>query len=347
MPAMHNLLDRYAPPAHKLRGLLLAAASVALVACEEVSTEAESYTPVTTSIDITDPGLVRDGDVVSLNATVKDQRQRSMNSVPVQFVTLDPSIAVVSGGNVLTALREGTTELVAIAGTVQKRRPLSVLLHPATAIEVATPTVSLLLNGQQRVTPTLRGLGGRVLTGRPLTWVSADPSVARVDGQGVITAVGTGNTTVSVRYGTLTSTVVVRVAALASQYTVIGVHGAPLPVNVHEELVTRDDGSIFTLIERIEAGVVTVGDRYQVNLTLAYVERYAFQGNTIERVIRRRTVFDEGSVLYNWLDGTGRFNSSEVGGLTHEILPTVIGPRLMFRIAGTNDIWGLGLRLRH
>ena len=347
MPAMPNFLDRYAPRTTTLRRLLFAAASVTLVACEEVSTEAESYTPVATSIDIADPGVVRDGDVITLNATVKDQRQKPMNNVPVQFVTVDQSVAVVSGGNVLTALREGTTELVAVAGTVQKRRPLAIVLHPATALEVPNPTVSLLLNGQQRITPTLRGLGGRVLTGRPLTWESADPSVARVDAQGLVTAVGTGATTVTVRYGwSLSSTVVVRVAALATRYAVIGVHGAPLPVNVHEELVTRDDGSTFTLIDRIESGVVTVGDRYQVNLTLAYVERYEFQGNTIERVIRRRTVFDEGSVLYNWLDGTGRFNSTEVGGLTHEILPTVIGPRLMFRIAGTNDIWGLGLRLQ-
>lgn len=342
MPA---ILNRYAQRTGTLgRALFAPVAFAAMVACSDTTTESDSYIPAATSIAIADPGLVRDGDVITLAATVKDQRQRTMTSVPVQFVTVDPTVAVVTGGNVLTALREGTTELVAVAGTVQQRRPLSVVLHPVAAIDVATPTVTLLVNGQQRIAPTVRGLDGRVLTGRPLTWESGNPAVARVSPDGLVTAVGAGETFVVARYGTISRVVNIQVAALATSYAVSNIDGRTLPANVYEELITRDDGSKFVLVERLEAGTVTVGDRYTVNLTIAEIERTAFQGNTIERVMRRRTINDQGAVHYNWLNATARFESSLVGTLSHEVRPDLLGPRLLFRLSGTNTIWGLGLR---
>lgn len=342
MPA---ILNRYAHR-HGTLGRMFGAAVLfaTMTACSDSTTESESYIPAATSITISDPGLVRDGDVVTLAATVKDQRQRAMSSLPVQFVTTDPTVAVVTGGNVLTALREGTTELVAIAGSVQQRRPLAVVLHPVASIEVPTPTVTLLVNGEQRITPTVRGLDGRILTGRVVTWESGNQAVARVSSDGLVTAVGAGETFIVARYGTITRTVAIQVAALATQYSVSNIDGRSLPANVYEELITREDGSKYVFVERLEAGTVTVGDRYTVNLTMAEIERTVFQGNTIERVIRRRSISDQGSVHYNWLNATARFESSLVGTLSHEVRPDLFGPRLLFRIGGTATIWGLGLR---
>ncbi|GAB1342898.1 Ig-like domain-containing protein [Gemmatimonas sp.] len=341
MPA---ILNRYPHRSGALGRVLVATAMFAtMTACADSTTESDSYVPVATSITIADPGLVRDGDVVALAATVQDQRQRTMTSAPVQFVTVDPTVAVVTGGNVLTALREGTTELVAVSGTVQQRRPIAVVLHPVTAIEVPTPTVTLLVNSEQRIVPTVRGLDGRVLTGRALTWESGNPAVARVSTDGLVTAVGAGETFIVARYGTITRAVVIQVAALATSYTVREIDGRTLPANVYEELITRDDGSKYVFVERLEAGTVTVGDRYTVNLTIAEIERTVFQGNTIERVIRRRTISDQGSVHYNWLNATARFESSMVGTLSHEVRPDQFGPRLLFRLGGTDTIWGLGL----
>lgn len=346
MPAMLNRYARQAPPMGRLLTLLTATVlgGSTLTACHDGATAPDPYTPVATTIEITDPGLVRDGDVLGLTATVKDQRQRAMSGVAVQFAVTDPTVALVGPGNILTALREGTTELVAVAGSLQQRRPLVVVLHPATAIEVPQPTYALFINAQQRIPTIVRGLGDRILTGRPLTWQSSNTAVARVDDTGLVTAVGQGEATISVRYGTLVRNIPVQVAAYATLYRVANIDGRPLPTNVHEELITRDDGSQYTLIERLESGLMSAGPRYELTMTIADIERTELQGNTIERVIRRRTLRDEGLLWYNWLDASASLQSSLIGGLTHELRPDLNGPRVFFRIAGTNTIWGLGMQ---
>ena len=51
---------------------------------------------------------------------------------------------------------------------------------------------------------------------KPLTWSSADPAVATVDKDGVIAAVGSGETTVTGRYDTLSDSAEVKVRVIGS-----------------------------------------------------------------------------------------------------------------------------------
>lgn len=147
-----------------------------------------------------------------------------------------------------------------------------------------------------------------------------------------------------VQYGTLNRLVTVDVGGYAAAYTVTTVNGRALPTHGYEESITRDDGSQYTLIERLESGVVTFSDRYEIVLTVADIERQVFQGNVIERVMRRRQLRDDGMVEYNWLDARARLLSAKVGGLTHSMIPEGTGHRLDFRVGGTNTIWSFALR---
>jgi hypothetical protein len=343
MPAINTRVSRMV---NSSRVLLVALATVTFSACGDDEIGAPiPYTPVATTIDIADPGFVRDGDTITLAATVRDQRQRTMSTAPVQFSVTDTSIATIAPGNVFTALREGTTEIVAVAGAVQQRRPVTVVLHPATAIELWQPSYTLFVNAQQRIPVIVRGLGDRVLTGRPLTWQSSNPTVARVDQTGLVTAVAPGDAAITVNYGTLERRIPVQVAAYGTSYRIATIDGRPLPAVVYEEVITRDDGSQYTLVERLESGTVAMGDQYRITMTVAEIERTVLQGNVIDRVMRRRTVRDEGLLTYNWLDGSGSLVSTLVGGLSHGLLPDLNGPRVRFRLGGTDTIWWLGLRL--
>jgi len=327
-------------------GALVTIAALFSAACdtsENTPITEPAYTPVATAVQIGDLGVVRDGDVRPLVATVKDQKGREMTGVPVQFASTDPTVAIVGAGNLLTALREGVTEIVAVAGTAQQRVVLNVVLHPATALEVNVTALTMLAREQRTVTATLRGLDNRVLN-RTLVWQSSNANVARVDAQGRITAIAPGTARISVQYGTLTQVIAVDVGGYAATYAVTTIDGRALPANVYEEIITRDDNSTYTLIERLESGVVTFADRYDVVLTVADIERTTFQGNVIERVVRRRQVRDDGLVEYNWLDARARLLSAKVGGLTHNLTPDGPGQRLDFRIGGTNTIWSLALR---
>lgn len=325
---------------------LLVTATIALAACDSNDAPAvtdPTYTPVATTVQLADLGVVRDGDTTALVATVKDQRGRVMSGATVRFAVSDTTIAVIGTDNRLLARREGTVEIIAVSGTAQQRLSLRVQLQPAVSIDVSTTALMLLASDQRQVQATLRGLDNRVLN-RPLAWESSNSNVARVDSTGRITAVAPGTARISVRYGTLVRVISVDVGGYSTLYNLTSIDGRALPASTYEEVITRPDGSSYTLIERLESGTVTFGDRYQVTMTVADIERSSFQGNVIERVIRRRQVRDNGQVEYNWLNGAARLLSEAVGGLSHQLVPRGVDLQLDFRIGGTNTIWSLGLR---
>jgi hypothetical protein len=211
-------------------------------------------------------------------------------------------------------------------------------------IEVPRSSYDLAVSSQERIPTVVRGTDNRILTGRVLQWSSANSAVARVDEQGLVTAVAPGTTIITVRHSTIERQIGVRVVGPVTTYRVSALDGRTLPINSYEERIQRDDGSWYTLIERVDSGTVSFGTSYQVHLAVSDVERYEFQGNTIERVVRRRAVRDRGLVMYNWLDGSMQLESEMVGGLIHRVDVDPEGPRVRFRIGGTNTIWTLNLR---
>jgi uncharacterized protein YjdB len=72
----------------------------------------------------------------------------------------------------------------------------SVSVTPGSANLLIAVTDSLTL-GRTTITATPRDASGNALTGRAVTWSSADTSIARVSATGVVTAVAAGSTTIS------------------------------------------------------------------------------------------------------------------------------------------------------
>lgn len=325
--------------------MALLAASATVTGCDHTTVTA-SEPARATAIEVNVPSVIRDGDVVPLTAIVRDQYDRVMQNVPVEWTVTDPSIAHVSPNGVLTAFREGTTQLVALAGSVQQRSTLTVTLHPAAELLVPLQQLQLMAGVQQTVPATLKGLDGRILHDRPLQWVSSNTAVVRVSASGLVTAIAPGSATVTVSYGSLNRQISVSVQGVATVYRVVDLDGTPLPAVVHDELITRTDGTTFRLIERLEGGSMTFDGRYQVRLDVTVSERYELGGNTIERVVSRRTESDFGALEYNWLDGSAKLYSERVGSLTHTLRDYGGAPLLLYRIGGTFTIWWLGLRLQ-
>ncbi len=206
----------------------LLAAAISTTACTDRSATGVNASRIAT-VAVQLPAVVRDGDVVSLTAQVKDQFGRTMSGVPVQWSVLDPSIAMITNAGLLTAFREGNTQVVAVAGDVHDRRTLQITLHPATDLAVAQSQLQIITGVQYTVPTIVRGLDGRVLLHRPLEWRSSDSSVARVSSAGLITAIAPGAATVTVSYGTLRQAIDVTVRGTATGYRVADPDGARLP----------------------------------------------------------------------------------------------------------------------
>ena len=83
-------------------------------------------------------------------------------------------------------------------------------------LRVFPSPLSLRVGDSIRLGSTLRDRDNRPVRcvgGNASQWISADSSVARVDGTGLVTGVSAGTTTVTGRLGTLSASSVVRVSA--------------------------------------------------------------------------------------------------------------------------------------
>jgi hypothetical protein len=84
---------------------------------------------------------------------------------------------------------------------------------------------------------------------------------------------------------------------------------------------------------------VTAARPVSVNFSVVTIHRTELMGNIGERVVARWTVRDRGTVVYDWFNGEGLWTSTDVGGLTHQLLIIDGHPTVRFREPGTNTVW--------
>jgi len=164
-------------------------------------------TPVT-FLEVT-PGAdaVVVGSNTQLIGTPRDSTGAALDGFPVQWSTLDTSIAAVSTGGVVVARAEGTANIVATSGGQVSYAKISVSKVPP--VPVAGIYISLngsgsTLNAGQVVhaSAVTVDAAGRTLTGRAITWASSNNSVFTVVGtssdKANITGRGQGSATLTV-----------------------------------------------------------------------------------------------------------------------------------------------------
>jgi hypothetical protein len=336
------------------RVLSLAALTVLAVACTRDSATSPVGGPVEpdvpASVVIFDPGQLTDGDEVELHAEVRSRMGRPLPDISVQWVSSSPDIATVSATGRLSALREGTVNIMAVVpGTpdaVQAIRTVRVLWHPAASLELSANEMELPLGGEPAAaTAIVRGTDGRVLLNRAVEWTSADTTIARVSGAGVVLPVRAGVTQVTARHGLVSASLVVRVTAPPAQYTYAVTHanGQRLPAVVDEYLDQRPGGAM-RIVTKLRQGAYRVGEGYSIQLYLVTYERVEFYGNWFDREVGRTTLTDAGEVTYDWITGDAILRSTRVGGLTHTLKVVDGAPVLSFRVPGTDEVWALRLQ---
>ena len=73
--------------------------------------------------------------------------------------------------------------------------------RPVATVELTPATMELAVGGTARLTATPRDAAGTALTGRTVTWSSADPSIAAVDDEGQVTATAEGEVEITATSG--------------------------------------------------------------------------------------------------------------------------------------------------
>ncbi len=161
------------------------------------------------------------GDTIRLAATVLNQNDEAMTGVPIAYTTTDASVVRVDGFGLVTAVGNGSAVVTAASGA---------------ATGVATVTVEQMV-AQVRVSPdsaTLIAIGdtlrlkaealdsqGREVPGTHVFEWSSNDSVAAVDEDGLVTAVGNGSAVVSATAGTVSGGATVNVEQAVAEVRVL------------------------------------------------------------------------------------------------------------------------------
>ena len=161
------------------------------------------------------------GDTLRLVAEAADANGHPVGGDGLEWASSDTLVAVVNDAGLVTGVGAGEAEVTATAAGVTGRAALTVVAPAATAVAVTPDTVALTALGQTvQLAAEVRDQIGRVMEGVPVSWSSADTTVAAVDSAGLVTAIGGGATTVAATAGEVPGTAVVTVMQSAGSVVV-------------------------------------------------------------------------------------------------------------------------------
>jgi uncharacterized protein YjdB len=137
----------------------------------------------------------------TLTATARNSNGQAISGVQFTWSSSNTSVATVSSAGVVTGVAPGNATISASAGGKTGTAAITVQLAPVDRIVVtpANPTVNI---GQTvQLTATLYDQRNNVLTGRTVTWSSADVSKATVSNNGLVTALKKGTVAITASSG--------------------------------------------------------------------------------------------------------------------------------------------------
>ena len=136
------------------------------------------------------------GQVERLSAEVRDAAGRVMAGERVTWASGDTLVVTVDSTGLVTAVRGGTTAIVASAGSVSAEATVTV--EQLAGSVVVSPAADTLAPGDTvRLVAEAFDDNGHAAEGVSFRWSSSDASVARVDASGLVTGVGKGRAMVA------------------------------------------------------------------------------------------------------------------------------------------------------
>lgn len=134
------------------------------------------------------PTAVGVGRTAQLEARAFDADGEEITGRTATWSTADEAIATVTGTGLVTGVAPGgpvsiTATIDGVSGSAQ----VSVSLVPVATVSVAPPSSTIAAGATVQLAATLRDDQGNILTGRTVTWSSANDAVAPVSSTGLVT----------------------------------------------------------------------------------------------------------------------------------------------------------------
>jgi uncharacterized protein YjdB len=174
--------------------------------------------PVATVVASPSPLSLPAGGTATLTATALSSTGTTLTNRTVTWSSLNPTVATVSNTGVVTAIAAGSTGIKATIEGVSATASVSVAQPPpapVASVTIALDLTTVVVDGHAQATATLRDANGNVLTGRTVTWASANPSLATVSSSGYVTAVAAGTATITATAEGVTGAATLTITAAA------------------------------------------------------------------------------------------------------------------------------------
>ena len=152
-----------------------------------------------TQIEIDPPSatLTSVGETKQLSATVYDVNDDIITGATVTWESGDTSVATVNTNGLVTAVARGSAMITAALEGKSDSAAISVEL-PTARVEVDPSTATLTSVGAtKQLTAKVFDTNDDIIADASVAWTSDDPSVATVNRMGLVTAIGSGATTIT------------------------------------------------------------------------------------------------------------------------------------------------------
>jgi uncharacterized protein YjdB len=153
--------------------------------------------PAVATVDVSPAtATVEVGATTQLSATPRDAGGTALPN-PVVWSSAAPTVASVNATGLVTGLAVGAAAITATSSGKQGTANISVIPPAVATVAVTLAATTVELGRTTQASAVLRDVGGNALTGRVITWTSADPAIASVSTTGLVTALAVGTTSIT------------------------------------------------------------------------------------------------------------------------------------------------------
>lgn len=153
------------------------------------------------SVTVTAPATTMAiGATQQLTATLRDAGGNVLAGRAVSWSSNNTGVVSVNSSGVVTAAASGSATITATSEGRSGAVTLTVSAiaqAPVATVSVSPGSATLTVGQSTQLTATTRDASGSVLTGRVITWSSANPAVATVSASGFVIAVGAGSANIT------------------------------------------------------------------------------------------------------------------------------------------------------
>lgn len=179
--------------------LLALVSSASVVACSgggDSSTAPAASTVA--SVEVTPSSATMNvGETRQLAAAPKNAAGILVSGKTTTWISSNTTVASVDATGLARGLSAGTATITATVDNKAGSSTLTVVALPVATVTLSPTTLAVAFSATGQLTATLKDASGNTLTGRTITWTSANTAVATVSASGLATGVAVGSTTVT------------------------------------------------------------------------------------------------------------------------------------------------------